>query len=290
VPSPLRSLRIPSLLLQPIVENAIKHGIAPRRTGGLVSLHAAIDDSTLTLVVRDDGNGARNEDVRRGRSRGVGLANVERRLAVHYGAAATLRIDSGPGRGTIVEIRLPVDRIVTPSSHQARAAVDTSVSSDHWKAADRRPVFSHPVAAMADGPHNKRTGGAQCYRGTRKRLARIRLRGNSSIELWLFIVLVILLFAVVFPWVESHPPSPHRHPDAPPILAKPWEGLARVTHVKNAEHDGQRWPVPPLTALRIERRNRMVFIVLVVTPQRLGKTQTLLSERGTVSKNLPRQR
>jgi len=74
---------------------------------------------------------------------------------------------------------------------------------------------------MADGPHQKRMGGAQRYRSTRKRLAKIRLRDNSSVELWLFIVLVILLFAVLIPWVQSHPTSLHRHPAPPPIPAKP---------------------------------------------------------------------
>ena len=112
VPQQLRSLQIPPLLLQPIVENAVKHGIAPRREGGEVSLVAHIDDSnagspTLVVVVRDGGVGASEAQLRRGRTAGVGLANVERRLAAQYGAAAALSIVSARGIGTTVELRLP---------------------------------------------------------------------------------------------------------------------------------------------------------------------------------------
>ena len=110
----LRALQIPPLVLQPIVENAVKHGIAPRREGGEVSLVARLDDAdgtgTLVVTVRDSGIGASDTDLRRGRAQGVGLSNVERRLAGHYGAAASLSIVSASGVGTTVEMRLPAQR------------------------------------------------------------------------------------------------------------------------------------------------------------------------------------
>jgi two-component system, LytTR family, sensor kinase len=112
VPQSLRHLQILPLSLQPIVENAVKHGIAPKREGGEVSCVAHLDDSnivspTLVVVVRDSGVGASEAELRRGRAAGVGLSNVERRLAAQYGASASLSIVSARGLGTTVEIRVP---------------------------------------------------------------------------------------------------------------------------------------------------------------------------------------
>ena len=112
----LRDIQVPPLLLQPLVENAVKHGIGPTRDGGEVVVTARIDriggaSPTLVLVVRDSGAGATQAELRRGRVDGVGLSNVERRLACQYGtAAAGLAIESAPGLGTSVEIRLPAER------------------------------------------------------------------------------------------------------------------------------------------------------------------------------------
>jgi two-component system, LytTR family, sensor kinase len=115
VPADVQNVRIPPLLLQPIIENAVKHGIAPTRDGGQVSLVARITDTpadrpTLTIVVRDSGAGASDREVQRGRTTGVGLTNVERRLKAHYGDTASLSIVSAIGAGTTVELRLPVER------------------------------------------------------------------------------------------------------------------------------------------------------------------------------------
>jgi signal transduction histidine kinase len=114
VPAALKSLRVPPLLLQPIVENAVKHGIAPLRTGGAVTVAARLDTSDgavamLSLVVHDSGAGASENVLRFGREAGVGLKNVERRLACQYGPTATVLIQSVPGEGTTVEIRMPAE-------------------------------------------------------------------------------------------------------------------------------------------------------------------------------------
>jgi two-component system, LytTR family, sensor kinase len=114
VPSELGHIRIPPLLLQPIVENAVKHGVAPRAEGGEVVVAARLEParagmSQLVLTVSDSGNGATPLEMAHGRALGVGLQNVERRLTHQYGAAASLTIDSIPDRGTTVTITVPVD-------------------------------------------------------------------------------------------------------------------------------------------------------------------------------------
>jgi two-component system, LytTR family, sensor kinase len=114
VPSELGHIRIPPLLLQPIVENAVKHGVAPRAEGGEVVVAARLEPShagmsRLVLTVSDSGNGATPLEMAHGRALGVGLQNVERRLTHQYGAAASLTVDSTPHRGTTVTITVPVD-------------------------------------------------------------------------------------------------------------------------------------------------------------------------------------
>jgi sensor histidine kinase YesM len=121
VPVPLRALRIPALLIQPLVENAIKHGVTPQRMGGEVvilarmaswtargNLNQIIADDTLQIWVRDTGAGASSLALEHGRKRGVGLANVEQRIRRHFGEAAIFSIRSAPGIGTTVELGLPI--------------------------------------------------------------------------------------------------------------------------------------------------------------------------------------
>jgi len=110
VPASLRSIRVPALLIQPIVENAIKHGIAPKKTGGEVTIQAWFEDvgnqKMLCINVRDTGIGASQvEGILR---RGVGISNVEQRLKNYFGQAATLTIHSAQNLGTLVEIQFPV--------------------------------------------------------------------------------------------------------------------------------------------------------------------------------------
>jgi signal transduction histidine kinase len=97
---------VPSFLLQPIVENAIRHGIAPRLAGGGVEVSATRTGSTLTLRVRDNGVGL-PAGWQLPRDGGVGLKNVAARLEHLYGAAATLRIEPAAGGGVDVQIVLP---------------------------------------------------------------------------------------------------------------------------------------------------------------------------------------
>src|SRR5213076_2690967 len=97
-----QAVLIPILSIQPLVENAVKHGVAPQAGGGLIQIHALIDaQGSLRISVRDSGPGF--SDTMRS---GVGLENVERRLDLCYGGEASLTIDSGLS-GTEVSVRIP---------------------------------------------------------------------------------------------------------------------------------------------------------------------------------------
>ncbi|MEP7271418.1 MAG: histidine kinase, partial [Acidobacteriota bacterium] len=110
VPDALRSVRIPPLVLQPLVENAIKHGIAPCKLGGEVRITARIvDQDYLTITIVDSGAGASPGELAVGRLRGVGLSNVEQRLTGYYGPAGSFDISSKIGSGTVVQVTMPID-------------------------------------------------------------------------------------------------------------------------------------------------------------------------------------
>lgn len=112
VPHGLRHLRVPPLVLQPLVENAIKHGISPRRVGGEVHLSARVEGSggqaRLVLCVHDTGIGS-DGGVAATAGTGVGLASVRQRLRASYGPRAELQFESRPAVGTRVTLRLPAE-------------------------------------------------------------------------------------------------------------------------------------------------------------------------------------
>jgi two-component system, LytTR family, sensor kinase len=126
VPQALRGLRVPPLVLQPVVENAVKHGISPLLHGGSVVVSARVESvnaaASLVLTVHDSGSGVTTAQLEQGRSIGVGLKNIERRLAHQYGDLAGLTIRSEPGSGTTVEIRLPVQSNARTEPAPARTA------------------------------------------------------------------------------------------------------------------------------------------------------------------------
>lgn len=101
-----RAALVPTLLLQPIVENAIRHGLAPRAAGGWLSIAARRTGATLEIEVEDNGAGL-GPDYSARRTRGSGLTNTEGRLRALYGEAARLAVSDRPEGGVAVRISLP---------------------------------------------------------------------------------------------------------------------------------------------------------------------------------------
>jgi two-component system LytT family sensor kinase len=103
---------VPSMLLQPLVENSIKHGLSSKIDGGSIYLRSQLSDSSLTIEVEDDGVGMASAQLLErptglGQG-GIGMANVAERLKVLYGDTARMTIDSRNGTGTLVRMKLPV--------------------------------------------------------------------------------------------------------------------------------------------------------------------------------------
>jgi two-component system LytT family sensor kinase len=105
------NILVPSILLQPLIENSIKHGLEPRINGGTVTLRSRLEGDHMTIEVEDDGVGIVNRP-RTALNRsgaGIGMKNVQERLDVLYGNQARFSVVSNPGRGTQVSIEIPVD-------------------------------------------------------------------------------------------------------------------------------------------------------------------------------------
>ena len=102
---------VPSMLLQPLVENSIKHGLSPKIEGGSIFLRSRVANSRLIIEVEDDGVGmgsAQLEESSSWAGMGIGMANISERLQVLYGDTARMTIDSHQGKGTLIRIRLPL--------------------------------------------------------------------------------------------------------------------------------------------------------------------------------------
>jgi two-component system LytT family sensor kinase len=102
---------VPSMLLQPLIENSIKHGLAPKIEGGSIYLRSRVTNSRLIIEVEDDGvgmGGAQLEESSSWSGMGIGMANISERLQVLYGDTARMTIDSHEGKGTLIRIRLPL--------------------------------------------------------------------------------------------------------------------------------------------------------------------------------------
>lgn len=98
---------VPSMLLQPLVENSIKHGLSTKVEGGTIRLKARRVDSRLQLLVEDDGVGIPEAELATLLERGIGVSNVNERLKVLFQNDYRMWIDSQPGRGTRIGIEVP---------------------------------------------------------------------------------------------------------------------------------------------------------------------------------------
>ena len=141
LPAMLRDLAVPPLLLQPLVENAVQHGLEPQVEGGRLTVRASIRQDQLLLSVHDDGMGLTTSGPSQGQRPctadgpvaapalgGYGTQHVRQRLAAMYGSAAQFTLVPAAGGGTLAELRLPL-----PAGFGApkAALTPTTATADH---------------------------------------------------------------------------------------------------------------------------------------------------------------
>jgi two-component system, LytTR family, sensor kinase len=100
---------VPSLLLQPLVENCIKHGFARKVGPGTITLRSWRERGLAIIEVQDDGLGISEERLQIALTSGIGLSNVHERLRVLYGAAGRLALTGSPGKGACARVEIPLD-------------------------------------------------------------------------------------------------------------------------------------------------------------------------------------
>ena len=122
-------IMVPSMLLQPLVENSIKHGLSSKIEGGSIYMRSRLADSTLVIEVEDDGIGMGSANLLERPTglggNGIGIANIAERLKVLYGDKAKMTIDGHQGKGTLVRLRLPVlptEGAIPPTLYEERSS------------------------------------------------------------------------------------------------------------------------------------------------------------------------
>ncbi|MGC8792560.1 MAG: sensor histidine kinase [Bryobacteraceae bacterium] len=98
---------VPSMILQPLVENCVRHGLSSKIEGGTIKVRAGLRNGRLYLLVEDDGVGIPEHRLATLLEEGIGVSNVNERLKVLFGSDYRMWIDSKPGQGTRVEIEIP---------------------------------------------------------------------------------------------------------------------------------------------------------------------------------------
>ncbi len=106
VPASVRRAQVPTLALQPLVENAVRHGIARQAAGGTVTIRARRDNGSLAVDIEDTGPGIPLDEVDRNRD-GLGMSNTRDRLRQLYGASAGITLFNSPRGGAICRFWLP---------------------------------------------------------------------------------------------------------------------------------------------------------------------------------------
>ncbi len=110
VPQDLQNLRVPSLILQPLVENAVKHGISANKSGGTVKISAKLKsigaEVFLHLIVFDTGAGSTSAE--KTNSNGIGLQNIKGRLKSYYGNKASIKFEKNASDGSFASVEIPV--------------------------------------------------------------------------------------------------------------------------------------------------------------------------------------
>jgi two-component system, LytTR family, sensor kinase len=122
-------IMVPSMLLQPLVENSIKHGLSSKIEGGSIYMRSRLNGANLTIEIEDDGVGMGSASLLERPTgfggNGIGMANIAERLKVLYGDKAKMTIDSRQGQGTLVRLRLPVlpsEGAIPPALYEERSS------------------------------------------------------------------------------------------------------------------------------------------------------------------------
>jgi two-component system LytT family sensor kinase len=113
VTTPAGEALVPSLILQPLVENAVKYAVSRREEGGRIEIVARVEDTMLEITMRDDGPGSPDFLPERGSGHGVGLTNTRERLRVLYGELHRFSIRNLQPQGTEVRLRFPFEQTVS---------------------------------------------------------------------------------------------------------------------------------------------------------------------------------
>ncbi|NND59235.1 MAG: histidine kinase [Gammaproteobacteria bacterium] len=101
---------VPSLILQPLIENAIKYAVSPREEGGSIRISAKVHRDSLLLTIADDGPGLKNGGAPSGKSSGVGLANTRERLKQLYGDNQAFTLAPNDPSGLVITINIPLEK------------------------------------------------------------------------------------------------------------------------------------------------------------------------------------
>jgi sensor histidine kinase YesM len=109
LPDALRGARLPTMLLQPLVENAIVHGLEPKVDGGMVAIEACARGALLEITVADTGLGLEVDGAAARQGGGVGLATTRERLQVLYGARAGVELSAASPHGALACLTLPLE-------------------------------------------------------------------------------------------------------------------------------------------------------------------------------------
>jgi two-component system LytT family sensor kinase len=113
---------VPSMLLQPLIENSIRHGLATKVDGGMIRVRSFLAEGRLHLVVEDDGVGIPETRLATLFEQGIGVSNVNERMKVLYGPDYRMWIDSKPGEGTRTGIEIPDVQVTAEIGHEVPAA------------------------------------------------------------------------------------------------------------------------------------------------------------------------
>ena len=140
---------VPRFVLQPLVENAIRHGLTGRVAAGCIEISAHISGGRLVLRVADNGVGLRHSAARSGY--GIGLTNVRERLTTLYGAGDQLRLVDASGGGAVAEVNLPARRIADSIEAHAETTVEelTETSPNEESRPSATAALPRPIVQRA---------------------------------------------------------------------------------------------------------------------------------------------